>query len=1214
MADVFISYSHANVDFARRLAQELKVSNYDLWIDLEGIRFNADWWDEIQRGIENSNNILVVMSPNSLGSPVCHLEIEYARKLSKRIILINHLPVDRDETSRMMLNRLASDPHVNAILGDRNPMTLFENNWAIIVKYQRVNFSYDASKSAKFRAGQSETEPEQAAREAEEAAFLQHFTDLRTALETDLEHINFHTRLGLRTRDWQRSHSNQSFLLFGDELTQAEHWLVDYDADSKIREKSGDVPKLPKPTDDHRTYVQASHVAELARTQRLSNIRRAGIGAGLAAIITLIFAVVASLVGVNAVNNANATLTPIAQLNKALADSSELMFSANAILKDDAADKLTAVLLGIRALKFAHSPEANSLLVEALGSNKQKMGFATSTDVTSVAFAPDGHTIATGLLDGTLILWDLATRQAIHTFQVPQDASLASDPQPTPDEPDVSVTTLPLITSMAFAPNGDTILVRLRNNTAFLWDVSTGQIIQTIKKQQELSSGETQAPSESVTPVAVAPSKATDNFPYPVAIAPDNHTAVIASSDGTAILWDLTTQEPLHTLSLSYKLAGVPPVSPAVPIAPALPAAPENAPPPVAVPAVPVNAPTAVDVPTPVKQLVPANRPLPDRIITNLILSVAFAPDSQTVLTGTLDGTIVLWDVKTGQSLRTFSTSSSNILGVAFSPYSPTIITIAQDGSVISWDVKTGQSLHTFAISSFIQKVIFSTDGRTILTLSGGGSGVVTAARSTIVQWDLYSSRMLRTFYKKANIYDIAFAPDGRTFLTGSSDSTAILWDVSDNLFHRIYSTRIDPPSAIAPDGRTAVTISYDSKIIYWDVINGQVLRVLVPPLFRINSMTYLPDGQTLLISGSDVSKPENHDETILWDLTTGQSLKDLDWDEDKISPVTLTNTPSKTEAPEIITNLQGPSHIAVNSLAISQDGHEALGGLSNGKAILWDLTTGQLIQILDKHEDSITSVAIAPDGKTALTGSEDATAILWDLTTGQPIHILAKHEDIITSVAIAPDGKTALTGSIDRTYVFWNLTTGQPIHRFDTYKDTITHVAFSPDGITGLVSTRDSTAILRELFNDPPTVIRTLNSTNSTILFSTDARHVLQISRDETVRLWDVEDRDFIDSACTQIWRDFTAEERTNYKIKDHEPTCPQFASPEYPVMLLVPTSTPLPMTLPVWTPIASPTAAPTITLYPSQMPTLTATYPGVLLTFTPGPTPLPPLDDSTG
>lgn len=86
MSDVFISYSRKERAFADRLAIELEKNGRSVWIDRVGIRFTAEWWEEIKLGIEGSDNFVLIMSPDSMASPVCHLEIEYARKLTKRII------------------------------------------------------------------------------------------------------------------------------------------------------------------------------------------------------------------------------------------------------------------------------------------------------------------------------------------------------------------------------------------------------------------------------------------------------------------------------------------------------------------------------------------------------------------------------------------------------------------------------------------------------------------------------------------------------------------------------------------------------------------------------------------------------------------------------------------------------------------------------------------------------------------------------------------------------------------------------------------------------------------------------------------------------------------------------------------------------------------------------------------------------------------------
>jgi hypothetical protein len=65
MAKVFISYSRKDIDFAKRLTGELQKSELDFWIDWEGIPPTVDWWREIEKGIEESDAFLFLISPDS---------------------------------------------------------------------------------------------------------------------------------------------------------------------------------------------------------------------------------------------------------------------------------------------------------------------------------------------------------------------------------------------------------------------------------------------------------------------------------------------------------------------------------------------------------------------------------------------------------------------------------------------------------------------------------------------------------------------------------------------------------------------------------------------------------------------------------------------------------------------------------------------------------------------------------------------------------------------------------------------------------------------------------------------------------------------------------------------------------------------------------------------------------------------------------------------
>ena len=77
MSDAFIFYSRRDIEFVRHLFEQLKASDRETW---------ADWLAEIYRGIEAANTFLFVISPDSVASGVCTLEIEHAVKHNNRLV------------------------------------------------------------------------------------------------------------------------------------------------------------------------------------------------------------------------------------------------------------------------------------------------------------------------------------------------------------------------------------------------------------------------------------------------------------------------------------------------------------------------------------------------------------------------------------------------------------------------------------------------------------------------------------------------------------------------------------------------------------------------------------------------------------------------------------------------------------------------------------------------------------------------------------------------------------------------------------------------------------------------------------------------------------------------------------------------------------------------------------------------------------------------
>lgn len=114
----------------------------------------------------------------------------------------------------------------------------------------------------------------------------------------------------------------------------------------------------------------------------------------------------------------------------------------------------------------------------------------------------------------------------------------------------------------------------------------------------------------------------------------------------------------------------------------------------------------------------------------------------------------------------------------------------------------------------------------------------------------------------------------------------------------------------------------------------------------------------------------------------------------------------------------------------------------------VWDAVTGQLLERLEGHKDSVYSVAFMPDGKTLVSGSLDKTLRMWQLGTGERgyggergksacIQVFTGHKDFVLSVATTPDGNWIVSGSKDRGVQFWDPRTGQTQFMLQGHKNS---------------------------------------------------------------------------------------------------------------------------------------------------------------------------------
>jgi len=447
-----------------------------------------------------------------------------------------------------------------------------------------------------------------------------------------------------------------------------------------------------------------------------------------------------------------------------------------------------------------------------------------------------------------------------------------------------------------------------------------------------------------------------------------------------------------------------------------------------------------------------------------VVWSIRFSPDGLTIVSGSADGTIGLWDTDGNPVRKPFKGHKDGVLSIALSPDGKTIVSGGKDKTVRLW-TRQGQLIgqgtgHEEGVTS----VAWSPDGKTIASGSFNGQ---------IRLWNTSGKPIGQPFqgHEGAEIVSVAFSRTGSVIVSGGTDGTISLWDVRGNplLSHPLIGHRGTLSSVVlSHDGKTIFSSDDIGTIRLWDTDGYLLGQPFTGHDKEVSSAAVSPDGKTI-VSGS-------YDRTIrLWD-TSGKTL----------------GQPFKGHTDK------------VRAVAWSPDGKTIVSGSEDKTIRLWDRLGNPIGQPFKGHQGSVSSVAFSPDGKTIVSGSEDKTIRLWD-TSGNPLgKPFEGHKGPVNSVAWSPDGKTIVSGGYDKTIRLWN-TSSKPIRKpFQGHKDEVYSAVFSPDGLTIVSGSKDNTI---RLWNTSGKAIKKLTGhTNSiySVKFSPDGKTIASGSLDHTIRLWD--------------------------------------------------------------------------------------------------------------
>jgi WD40 repeat protein len=237
------------------------------------------------------------------------------------------------------------------------------------------------------------------------------------------------------------------------------------------------------------------------------------------------------------------------------------------------------------------------------------------------------------------------------------------------------------------------------------------------------------------------------------------------------------------------------------------------------------------------------------------VISVAFSPDGQYIVSGSADNTVRLWNLKGEPVGQPFRGHEDYVSSVAFSPDGQYIVSGSADKTVRLWNRKgepVGQPFRGH--EDYVSSVALSPDGQFIVSGSGD---------KTVRLWNRKGEPVGQPFRGHQSwVFSVAFSPDGQLIVSGSSDKTVRLWNRKGEPVGQPFQGHQGSVESVAfsPDGQLIVSGSSDKTVRLWNLKGEPVGQPFQGHQDSVNSVAFSLDGQ-YIVSGS-------RDSTVrLWNL-----------------------------------------------------------------------------------------------------------------------------------------------------------------------------------------------------------------------------------------------------------------------------------------------------------------------------------------------------------
>jgi len=274
----------------------------------------------------------------------------------------------------------------------------------------------------------------------------------------------------------------------------------------------------------------------------------------------------------------------------------------------------------------------------------------------------------------------------------------------------------------------------------------------------------------------------------------------------------------------------------------------------------------------------------------------------------------------------------------------------------------------------------------------------------------------------------LALSPDGRWLAVAGERGTLVLFDAETGELvrrlkgHDASAGQVGAVNSIAFDPQSHWLFSggEDGQIIRWAIPSGEQIAAWSAPA-KVYALALNPAGNVLASGGTDA-------DISLWSVDTSA-------------------TPNTLEAEKLRTLTGHSGSIAVlNGLSFSPDGQRLASASNDNTAKIWAVDSGETLQTLAWHQESVGAVVFSPDGQYVATAGDDARIVLWDVESGRLLRLFSGHQNIVLGLAFSRDGRYLASTSRDNSLRLWETDSGVTVRVYQGHEAGLWDVLLRDD------------------------------------------------------------------------------------------------------------------------------------------------------------------------